>query len=315
MVSGTKFSSTQSVAYQEKQRELDIRLRSLVVKERTLLADIIALLKEIDRRQVYLELGYPSLFEYLVRGVGYSEGAAQRRIDAARLMADLPDLHERVMRGAIKLNQAAMIQKASREVLRLQRRVVSIDEKREILKRLEGQTHAESQKIVASFLALPGQYETRQATQADGSVRIEVTLSREVYEKMIHAQERLAHVLPTGDIGQFIEYLVKKVVRQKMLKEEMDGALKVETAANMAVTEGMRERVRRRDRVCQYVDPVTRRKCGGRWALQVDHIHPLFLGGKNDIGNLQLLCAKHNRLKYKVDRKREIHESSERTKR
>ncbi|MBL7687874.1 MAG: hypothetical protein JNJ49_07545, partial [Bdellovibrionaceae bacterium] len=85
MDSNTKLSKSQSVTYQVKQRELDICLRRLVVKERTLLADIIALLKEIDRRQVYLELGFPSLFEYLVNGVGYSEGAAQRRIDAARL--------------------------------------------------------------------------------------------------------------------------------------------------------------------------------------------------------------------------------------
>ncbi|MBK7891596.1 MAG: HNH endonuclease [Bdellovibrionales bacterium] len=312
MASDAKTSNSQSVTYQAKQRELDVRLRRLVVKERTLLADIIALLKEIDRRQVYLELGYPSLFEYLVSGVGYSEGAAQRRIDAARLMADLPDLHERVMRGTIKLNQAAMIQKASREVLRLQRREVSVAEKREILKRLEGQTHAESQKIVASFLSLPGRYETRQATQADGSVRIEVTLSREVYEKMIQAQEKLAHVLPTGDIGQFIEYLVEKAVKQKALRKEMDDSLEVMTAANVAVTPTLREQVRRRDKVCQYFDPVTQRKCGGRWALQIDHIHPLFLGGANDIGNLQWLCAKHNRLKYKVDRMRASHHRTER---
>lgn len=304
MDSNTKFSKSQSVTYQAKQRELDIRLRRLVVKERTLLADIIALLKEIDRRQVYLELGFPSLFEYLVNGVGYSEGAAQRRIDAARLMADLPDLHERVMRGTIKLNQAAMIQKASREVLRLQQRVVSIEEKRELLNRLEGQTHAESQETVASFLALPGRYETRQTTQADGSVRIEVTFSREVYEKMLHARETLAHVLPTGDIGQFIEYLVDKAVRQRASSRESSVGLETRATANVAVTERMREQVRRRDKVCQYVDPLTKKRCGGRWALQIDHVHPLFLGGTNDIDNLQVLCAKHNRLKYKEDRRR-----------
>lgn len=292
--------------YEAKQRELDVMLRSLVVKERTLLADIVALLKEIDRRKVFLELGHPSLFDYLVKGIGYSEGAAQRRIDAARLMTDIPDLHERIMRGGIKLNQAAMIQKAAREVQRLHKRVVLVEEKRDLLHVLEGRTHTDSQKIVSSFFKLPALYQTRQNFQADGSVRIEVTLSRGVYDKMMQARESLSHVVPSGDIGQIIEFLVERAVDQSAPRKPKRAG-----TANVAVTRQMKQKVLKRDRVCQFVDPVSKKRCGGRWALQVDHIHPRFLGGTNDVGNLQLLCAKHNRLKYKKDRLKALNQKSE----
>jgi hypothetical protein len=46
---------------------------------------------------------------------------------------------------------------------------------------------------------------------------------------------------------------------------------------------------------CTYVAPDGTR-CHSRHALQIDHIHPYAAGGTNDISNLRLLCAAHNRL-------------------
>jgi 5-methylcytosine-specific restriction endonuclease McrA len=46
---------------------------------------------------------------------------------------------------------------------------------------------------------------------------------------------------------------------------------------------------------CAYVS-LEGRRCGSRTALQVDHIRPFAAGGGNDVSNLRLLCAAHNRL-------------------
>jgi hypothetical protein len=49
--------------------------------------------------------------------------------------------------------------------------------------------------------------------------------------------------------------------------------------------------------VCSFKDPHTGKICGGRYQVQVDHIHPRMAGGEHKLENLQLLCADHNRKK------------------
>jgi hypothetical protein len=36
-------------------------------------------------------------------------------------------------------------------------------------------------------------------------------------------------------------------------------------------------------------------RCGSRWAVQVDHVHPWAMGGTHNPANLRLLCGAHNR--------------------
>jgi hypothetical protein len=47
---------------------------------------------------------------------------------------------------------------------------------------------------------------------------------------------------------------------------------------------------------CQYVDPITKRKCLSRFKIQYEHIVPFASGGKTSAKNLTLYCATHNQL-------------------
>ncbi|WP_413294928.1 DUF222 domain-containing protein [Bdellovibrio sp. HCB185ZH] len=116
--------------------ELDQRIKTLAQKERELLHEILLTIQEIDSRRTFLELGFPSLFDYLVNGVGYSEGSAQRRIDAARLMREIPHVADKIQTGEIKLNQISLIQKASRVISKSQDRTVTAKEKSQLLETL-----------------------------------------------------------------------------------------------------------------------------------------------------------------------------------
>jgi 5-methylcytosine-specific restriction endonuclease McrA len=46
---------------------------------------------------------------------------------------------------------------------------------------------------------------------------------------------------------------------------------------------------------CTYTDPTTGHRCNSRHFIQLDHIHPVALGGTNEPENLRLLCGQHNR--------------------
>jgi hypothetical protein len=65
---------------------IDAKIRTIAQREREALAELIEEIRQLDLIRGYEPLGFSSLFDYLTKGVGYSSGAAQRRIDACRLV-------------------------------------------------------------------------------------------------------------------------------------------------------------------------------------------------------------------------------------
>ena len=68
---------------------------------------------------------------------------------------------------------------------------------------------------------------------------------------------------------------------------------------NQTLTPKTRREVLKRDKCCQFRNKETGEICGETRFAQVDHKTALWAGGTHDIGNLQQLCANHNRRKYR----------------
>src|SRR6478735_9627533 len=83
--------------------ELLAGLSVLVQQSNELTAQMLAHLVELEERMLHPELGYPSLFSYCVEALGMSEGAAGRRVAAARVCRRFPGAFERVARGQLHL--------------------------------------------------------------------------------------------------------------------------------------------------------------------------------------------------------------------
>ena len=84
--------------------------RSLVLHEQALQLAVLDHLREIHARHLHLRLGFSSLFDYAVDELGYSEGAAWRRIKAMRLCSDTAGTRERLQDGSLTLSAAAQLQ-------------------------------------------------------------------------------------------------------------------------------------------------------------------------------------------------------------
>ena len=84
--------------------------RSLVRHEQALQLAVLDHLREIQARHLHLRLGFSTLFDYAVRELGYSEGAAWRRIKAMRLCAETAGSRERLQDGSLTLSAAAQLQ-------------------------------------------------------------------------------------------------------------------------------------------------------------------------------------------------------------
>src|SRR5262245_52954493 len=87
--------------------DLRLHTQKLVSSERKITVEILWHLKEIERRRAFADFGYPSLWEYCIHELGYSEGAAGRRISAMRLLKELPETAKSLADGELSLSNAA----------------------------------------------------------------------------------------------------------------------------------------------------------------------------------------------------------------
>lgn len=305
--------------------DLDIRIKNLAQRERTLLGEVLLTIQEIDKRRLYLDMGYANLFYYLTEGVGYSGGSAQRRIDGARLLNEVPELDQKIRSGQVSLNQVSLFQKAIRENNKKPidevKRITARD-KQDFIAKLENKNYLESQKMVANFLDLPIVHNETKKAQADASIRMELTLSPELFSKINLAQELLSHSLPDKSLVAYLEYVTAKVIQQKSAKankaqmvnaniqcignkndhlnpEKSTATVAVKSTVKISLS--VRKQILNPKASCQYQDPQTQKKCGSRWHLQVDHKQSQWSGGSHQIANLQVLCANHNQLKYRQE--------------
>ena len=72
--------------------------------ERRSMAELLALLIEVERRGLHLALGHSSLLGYCVRVLRFSEQAAYSRITAARAARRYPRLLDLLAEGALTLS-------------------------------------------------------------------------------------------------------------------------------------------------------------------------------------------------------------------
>ena len=78
---------------------------SIAQADREVTEMLLRYLKEIERRRIYLDFpGVTSLHTYCTKILKYSEGAAARRVSAARMLGDLPDISAKIIEGSLNLS-------------------------------------------------------------------------------------------------------------------------------------------------------------------------------------------------------------------
>ncbi len=89
--------------------ELLERTHSLVRRGRTVEAELLRHLGEVDARQLYLGEACSSMFVYCVRVLHFSEAAAYRRIRAARAARRHPELLPALRRGELHVTAVSLL--------------------------------------------------------------------------------------------------------------------------------------------------------------------------------------------------------------
>ena len=90
-------------------KALEVHLLQAVTRERESIVETLTYLAEVDRRKLHLPAGYPSLYRYCLGRLHLSEGAAFRRIRAARAVRRCPAILEALSDGRLHLSAVVVM--------------------------------------------------------------------------------------------------------------------------------------------------------------------------------------------------------------
>ncbi len=278
--------------------------KELVLKERQTTALILEHLREIEHRKLYADLGYPSLFEYCVRELGYPEASAQRRISSMRLLKELPEIKSKVADGKLSLSTLAKAQSFFKNEEKL-KCPYSRDDKKELLFVLEGKSSREVERKLISISSDPISLIPERIREiSETKSEMKLIVDHDLITQLEKLKGLLAHKHPHLTTHELIKILAQMALEKL---DPLSNTSKNEEKNNAALlptekptkTHGISKRLRENiwnqaQGKCSYIDPKTQRRCNSVYALQIDHIKPLGKGGTHHFENLRLLCFQHN---------------------
>jgi 5-methylcytosine-specific restriction endonuclease McrA len=312
--------------------ELRAEVARLARLERQATAALIRSLMEVDARRLYLADGYSSLFTFCTQVLHLSEHAALGRIEVARAARRLPALLSHLEDGSVTVTNARLLaphlteanceqllasarHRSKREVEELVAKLRPQPDVRSAVRRLPSPPPREKPAVSAPQatvlqpqraepVATPRSTPPRPviASLAPERYKIQFTASKDLLDKLRHAQDLLRHVTPSGDVAVVFERALGALIEQ-LEKQKCGLTTRPRKPAACApgsrhIPAAVRREVWRRDGGrCAFVGMHGR--CHERAFLEFHHVVPFATGGPAESSNIQLRCRAHNR--YEAD--------------
>lgn len=275
--------------------------------EKAATLELLEYLAEVDRRRLYSEWAYSSLFEYVHKALGYSEAQSSERVSAMRLLRKVPEVKVALEKGTLTLTSTAKL------ASHVRREKSSREEALSLLEQCEGKATREVERVLVSNSTQmkPNPEKVRAITPSLTRVTLEV--DEEFMALVTRMRENDGN--PALSMKEVFQLAMREYVKRREVKSSASRTasrapeVKASRALNGAITStafgsrfhsryipiAIRNQIRLRsgDR-CEYRDPASQRRCESRSGLEFDHILPFGKGGTNDVENLRHSCPSHN---------------------
>lgn len=277
--------------------ELRDRTGRIASHSRKVDAVLIEYIAEIERRKAYIDWGFSSLYVFLTSELKLSGSSAYRRMQAAYAILQIPELKCEIEAGSLNLTQICAVQTAVKREQKVSGQF-ALAEKRELFQELKNKNSRETEKILDGKFELPASNIPTEKHKADESVELTIRLPKELFDKLARIKQLYSHSIADGNWISVIDKMTDDVLakRDPLKKAKVDEE-RLDNREQRPIGSLVKRYVFQKDRTCQH-----RNKdgtvCGSRHQLEVDHIHPRFAGGGNEVKNLRILCRAHNRSRY-----------------
>jgi hypothetical protein len=253
--------------------------KKLVHEERECTVTILYHLKEIERRRLFADLGFGSLFEYVTKELGYTESAAARRINSARLLNEIPAIDKKISNGEISLTNLSKAAKL------FKRNSLDQTTKKSIISQIENKSTRECEKMLSIFEEKEIPTEKVKILTPEVS-SLTVTLTEKTLKNLEKLKGHLAHKRLNND--ELFNYIFNLALEKLLIdKYHLNTSGRNQESTTRYIPTEIRKRVYLRDKGrCQ--------NCKSVYKVEFDHILPFSMGGKSSEENLRLLCFSCN---------------------
>jgi hypothetical protein len=194
--------------------EILLKTKQTALEERRLGIELLRYLQEIERRKLFAPK-FSSLHEYVVRELGYSDGAAHRRISAMRLMRDIPEVEQKLSHGTLTLSSASQVQNFLITEKRSSGNVYSPLQKQELISSVENKSTRETEALLAARSPRTAALIRERPRSIDGqNVQVTVILSARLQAKLRQLKNLMAHQHPNPSLSEQLEMLADLALRR-----------------------------------------------------------------------------------------------------
>ena len=279
-------------------------------KEKEATLALLEYLLEVDVRKLYATKAYSSLFEYIVKELGLSEPAAAERVNAVRLMQEVPAVKTHLEEGRLSLTTASQIERFIKTENKVRIERLPVSEKATIVDACLDQSKREVEKLLLEKQSEEARILTREKIRPIASKRMELKLSvsLETFKKLEMPKELSGDKSLEAMFDEGPDLLLLKEqkrhghvpkstrpAKSEDMGESKNHEIKAANPNSRFVPIDLKRAIfKRSGGQCEYTDPKTKKRCQCRYRIQIDHVYPYALGGKTELQNLRHLCATHN---------------------
>jgi hypothetical protein len=295
-------------------QQLLIATKTLVQSEREVLTKVLHHLREIERRRLYSDLGCQSLFEYAVKELKYSESQASRRLQAMRLMKEIPQIETAIASGELSLSNISQAQSLFRNQEKASQ-PISKTEKIKILRTLKNKTTREAQRSLLSLqpTTIDSRSFEKQRPLTPDATEVKFLMTDELKSQLDQVRSLLGpKAIGKGFAELFsvmaslsTEKLAEKKFGKRRAQENIESAPSSTDVSPAPITPAAEETldnpiISNGSKNNRYIPAATKHalwqrdqgrccQCGTQQNLHIDHVNPVALGGTSVIENLRLL--------------------------
>jgi hypothetical protein len=220
-------------------------LKSSVSDERKKTTAVLEFLRELDRRKLYADFNCESLWEFCVKQLGYSAGSASRRVNAMRLLREIPALKEDLESGKLNLTSLSQAKKFFITEEKYSGERLSSSEKAEVLEKMEGKSTRECELELIRMSPAPIElsHPEKERVMNDEFTEWKLVLSSELLEKLNRVQALRSHAQPSMSRIELLEYMADEVLKRldPLEKDKEKEKKKKAKAVNQASAKKQRE--------------------------------------------------------------------------
>ncbi len=177
--------------------ELIFKTEQAVRTERRSTSEVVRLFREISRRKLFLERGFPNLYEMATKHFGYCAGSAMRRINAMRLVQAVPVVEAKLESGELSLTVASEVQSFFYAEAKLAR-PYSLNAKIELIETCLNKSRREVERELVRRNPEREKRDVIRLTSPD-RLRVSFSISEELNQKLLRLKELLSHTNPSTE--------------------------------------------------------------------------------------------------------------------